>query len=102
MPAKPVYFSRLVDLEQGVCLEQQQIVIRTDKECIPVLRLDEMKLLGNHNVENYMAAIAIATKKNAGEEVAFIAQKTYIVYPPTIMMSPWAKLSIFAMPYTIV
>lgn len=60
VPAKPVYFSRLVDLEQGVCLEQQQIVIRTDKECISVLRLDEMKLLGNHNVENYMAAIAIA------------------------------------------
>ena len=49
-----------------------------------------------------MTAMAIATKKNAGEEAAFIAQKTYIVYPPTIMMSPWAKLSIFAMPYTIV
>lgn len=59
VPARPVYFSRLVDLKEGVCLNNNQIVIRENGNEIPVLSVDEMKLLGNHNIENYMAAIAI-------------------------------------------
>ncbi len=59
IPAVPVYFSRLTDLEEGVCLKGSQIVLREHGAEFPVLSVDEMKLLGNHNVENYMAAIAI-------------------------------------------
>lgn len=58
--ATPVFFSRLEELEEGVCLKGTSIVIRTQSSEIPVLTIEEMKLLGNHNVENYMAAIAIA------------------------------------------
>lgn len=57
--ARPVYFSRLEDLEEGVCLKGSQIVLREHGTEYPVLTVEEMKLLGNHNVENYMAAIAI-------------------------------------------
>lgn len=60
IPATTVFFSRLEQLEQGVCLVERQIVLRTAKEEVPILNLDEMKLLGNHNIENYMAAIAVA------------------------------------------
>lgn len=58
--ATAVYFSRLSDLKEGVCLKGNRIVIRTAEEEIPVLAIEEMKLLGTHNIENYMAAIAIA------------------------------------------
>lgn len=60
IPAAPVFFSRLSDLKEGICQKGRQIVIRTEEDEIPVLTIDEMKLLGNHNIENYMAAIAIA------------------------------------------
>lgn len=60
IPARTVYFSRLSDLEEGICLKDSQIVIRTAADEIPVLSIEEMRLLGNHNIENYMAAIAIA------------------------------------------
>lgn len=58
--ATPFYFSRMTELEEGICLKDRQIILRHNGETYPVLTLDEMKLLGNHNVENYMAAIAIA------------------------------------------
>ncbi len=61
IPAASVYFSRLEELEEGICLQGDQIVIRRKQmEDIPVLSLEERILLGNHNIENYMAAIAIA------------------------------------------
>lgn len=58
--AAPFYFSRMEELKEGVCLKGRQLTLCHNGEVIPVLTIDEMKLLGNHNVENYMAAIAIA------------------------------------------
>ena len=58
--AKVVYFSRLHKLEHGVCLQGDAIVIKEQGEVIPVVDLKDLILLGNHNVENYMAGIAIA------------------------------------------
>lgn len=58
--ASPFYFSRMEELKEGVCLKGRQLTLCHNGEEIPVLTIDEMKLLGNHNVENYMAAIAIA------------------------------------------
>lgn len=60
IPAKAVFFSRQSELEEGICLNENQIVIRTGEKEIPVLSMEEMRLLGNHNIENYMAAIAIS------------------------------------------
>ena len=48
------------ELKEGACLKGRQLTLCHNGEEIPVLTIDEMKLLGNHNVENYMAAIAIA------------------------------------------
>lgn len=70
--AKVMYFSRTEELEKGIFLREETIYIRTAREEIPVLNIDDMKLLGMHNVENVMAAIGIAY--SYGVPVVNIAQ----------------------------
>lgn len=76
VPARAVFFSRQKELSEGACLKGRQLVLRTrsvqDASAesgfrmvdvpveFPVLTIEEMKLLGNHNVENYLAAICLA------------------------------------------
>ena len=55
-----VYFSGVRKLEKGIYLDNGVIVLKTEKEEIPVVRTDELKLLGQHNFENVMAAVAMA------------------------------------------
>ena len=57
---KAVYFSSARELEQGIFLRGDQIILRTEKEEIPVVRTGELKLLGTHNFENVMAACAMS------------------------------------------
>ena len=57
---KTVYFSSERVLEQGIYLDGDQIILKTEKEEIPVVRTGELKLLGKHNFENVMAAVAMA------------------------------------------
>lgn len=55
-----VYFSSVRKLEEGIYLDGDLIVLKTEKEEIPVVRTGELKLLGQHNFENVMAAVAMA------------------------------------------
>ena len=55
-----VYFSSVRKLEKGIYLDNGVIVLKTEKEEIPVVCTDELKLLGQHNFENVMAAVAMA------------------------------------------
>lgn len=57
---KTVYFSSERVLEQGIYLDGDQIILKTEKEEIPVVRTGDLKLLGKHNFENVMAAVAMA------------------------------------------
>lgn len=57
---KTVYFSSERKLEEGIYLDGDQIILKTDREEIPVVRTGELKLLGKHNFENVMAAVAMA------------------------------------------
>lgn len=57
---KTVYFSSARRLEQGIFLEGDQIILRTKTEEIPVVKTGDLKLLGLHNFENVMAAVAMA------------------------------------------
>ena len=59
-PAQVVFFSSLHKLEQGIFLDGGQIVMRTGTEEILVAGTEELKLLGRHNHENVMAAVAMA------------------------------------------
>ena len=58
--AKVVFFSRLHSLDEGICLNGDDIVIRENGTEIKVVDTKELILPGGHNVENYMAGIAVA------------------------------------------
>lgn len=59
--AKVFFFSSLTKLEQGIYLEKDVIYIADgNKAPAAVMNIHEMKLIGIHNVENVMAAIAMA------------------------------------------
>lgn len=58
--AKPFFYSSQSNLEEGVCLDGEDILMRIDGEEKRVCKIHEMKLVGIHNVENVMAAIAIS------------------------------------------
>lgn len=57
---KAVYFSSLNELEEGIFLRGKEIILKTEAEEIPVVNVDQLKLLGRHNHENVMAAVAMA------------------------------------------
>ena len=59
-PAKVVCFSSARTLENGYFLEGEDIKYAEDGREVTLLNIHEMKLLGIHNVENVMAAIAIS------------------------------------------
>lgn len=59
IPADVFWFSSGHILERGVWMEGEQIIY-CDTERIPICTIRDMKLLGRHNYENVMAAVAIA------------------------------------------
>ena len=59
-PAKVVYFSSARKLQNGYFLDGEDIKYSQNGEEVILLNIHEMRLLGIHNVENVMAAIAIS------------------------------------------
>ncbi|MDR1117266.1 MAG: UDP-N-acetylmuramoyl-L-alanine--D-glutamate ligase [Oscillospiraceae bacterium] len=53
-----VYFSSSAKLEDGFCLEDGYICRVHGREMDKIIAIDEIKIPGMHNVENYMAAVA--------------------------------------------
>ena len=43
-----VYFSSLRKLDQGIYLDGDQIILKTEKEEIPIVKTEELKILGRH------------------------------------------------------
>ena len=74
--ARVVWFSRTRALERGVFVEGGWVVARLDGRPEPVCPLAEIRLRGQHNVENVLAAAACAlwTGMAAGAIRAGIAQ----------------------------
>ena len=60
MKPSPCFFSSVRKLDRGIYLDGDRIVLKTDKEEISVVKTQELQLLGQHNYENVMAAVAIA------------------------------------------
>lgn len=52
------WFSRQKELEEGVFLRRDAIIVRHDGQEREVMKTADIKLPGVHNIENYMAAIA--------------------------------------------
>ncbi|MBQ6630567.1 MAG: UDP-N-acetylmuramoyl-L-alanine--D-glutamate ligase [Romboutsia sp.] len=75
--AKKIFFSRKECLNSGIYLDKEEnIVINIDKE-ITLLNKDELSLPGNHNLENCMAAAAIAYVCNINIDTIREVLKTF-------------------------
>lgn len=57
--AKIIYFSRTTKLESGVYVDREDVLIKEEGMVKKVLSLKDIKLLGTHNVENVLAAVAV-------------------------------------------
>ena len=57
---KTVYFSSEQALDQGIFLDGDKIILRTEQEELLLVKTGDLKLLGRHNYENVMAASAMA------------------------------------------
>jgi len=67
-----IYFSRLCRLERGVYLDGQDIVWNDGTGPVRVISRPEISLMGDHNVENVMAAIGISIAM--GVDIPVIAE----------------------------
>lgn len=59
-PAKVVYFSSLHELSDGFFCKEEEIYKAVSGKAERLMNIHDMKLLGRHNWENVMAAIAMA------------------------------------------
>ena len=55
-----VWFSSRESLENGYCLDGDRIVYRENGKTTDILGIHDMQLLGRHNYENVMCAVAMA------------------------------------------
>lgn len=62
--AKVIYFSKKEELKNGVYLSNKQIIYSKNNEKIIICNIKELKIIGMHNYENIMAAIAITIALN--------------------------------------
>ena len=67
LKAKVVKFSTKRELESGLFLRGKELVVRNGEDRV-VIRADEMKLRGLHNVENVLAALAAGLAAGASIE----------------------------------
>ncbi|MFR4009059.1 MAG: Mur ligase family protein [Christensenellales bacterium] len=55
-----LYFSRTQNIIQGACIKHGEIIVRIGRKDTPIMRADEVKIPGPHNLENALAAVLCA------------------------------------------
>nr|WP_288829744.1 UDP-N-acetylmuramoyl-L-alanine--D-glutamate ligase [uncultured Clostridium sp.] len=69
MKPRAIYFSSRKPLKEGYCMDGDFIIRNHDGRREEIVNIHELNLLGRHNHENVMAAIAIASELNVPMEV---------------------------------
>ncbi len=59
-PARVFYFSRKEEVERGLFLRGEHVVYRDETGTYPLIRADEIKIPGGHNLENAMLSALLA------------------------------------------
>lgn len=92
---KAIYFSSTQVLEEGYFFKEGQIIYRHDGEDTLICTSEELNILGIHNMENVMAAVAMATCMNVPLEkirqaltafmgvehrIEYVAEKAEVIY----------------------
>jgi UDP-N-acetylmuramoylalanine--D-glutamate ligase len=62
------FFSRSQPVERGACLQGDEITVRWHGQQNTVCRIAEIQLLGSHNLDNVLAACAIAAAAGASAQ----------------------------------
>lgn len=60
LKCRVVYFSRKEKLDSGIYMDGDLIIYRHDRKEEPVLDVKDLQIIGGHNYENVMAAVAIS------------------------------------------
>jgi UDP-N-acetylmuramoylalanine--D-glutamate ligase len=77
LTATKIYFSRKTPLKEGVFVDDQKIIYVKDGERQEVISIDEIYIPGKHNLENALAAIAMAISLNVDIEAIRYTLKTF-------------------------
>ena len=92
--AQVIYFSSRQKLEKGIYLDNGNMIYKNPEEVL-VCNVDEIQLLGMHNYENYMAAVAMAAVygvpmdiirkvirafKGVEHRIEYVTEKNGVVY----------------------
>lgn len=67
--AKKIFFSKTEEIEDGVYMKDGVMVVNHAGEEIPVIDASEIKILGDHNKENVLAAIAVTYYMGVPKEI---------------------------------
>ena len=68
-PAKVVLFSSRKRLDEGIFVEDGEIVAKLNGAKTSVLRCDELQIPGRHNLENALAAVAVSSLYGADPKI---------------------------------
>lgn len=72
-PASVIFFSSERKLDKGIFLDGNKIILKTENKEIEIVKTEELRLLGQHNYENVMAASAMAYYAGVPVEVIHAA-----------------------------
>ena len=72
---KNIFFTRREKINNGVWLNSDGTIIFSDNyKNIPIISYKNIKLKGNHNLENYMASIAAVYDEVTVEDIRYVAK----------------------------
>ena len=77
LKSRVLYFSRLHEVDQGAFVRDGRIVVRIGKEEKTVCAAEELRIPGPHNLENALAAAAIAFSRGVPAPVIRQAFRTF-------------------------
>lgn len=75
--ARVIYFSRQEELEEGAFLRGKDMVWRFDGKETVIVRTDELKIPGAHNVENALCCMALALVNGVDAEAVRDVLRTF-------------------------
>ncbi len=75
---KILWFSSAERLEEGLFLEQEEIIYRKDGKDTPIIHVNELNIIGKHNYENAMAAIGAGISMNIPLDKIRMALRAFV------------------------
>lgn len=79
--AKPIFFSTKEELQEGVFLKNEDIYVRFNNMDFPLINIKELNIIGYHNIENAMAASAMALCAGVPKDIICTALKKFTSIP---------------------